>query len=315
MPDPILTPALISAGGNLLGQAGNIMSQGSMNRKTRAWNEKMYGVQRQDALADWTMQNEYNSPQAQMQRYRDAGLNPNLIYGNGSAAGGSAGDVRSTNVAAWHPDAPTVNMGGITGSLMAYYDIQMKEAQVDNLKVQNTVATQEALLKAAQTLQISSGTERTQFDTQMAKELRNNTIETAQAQLRRINADTEYSLDNNERQAASNAAGLAEAAERILTLRLGRAKTSDEQAEIRARITNLHRDAELKRLDIELKRLGIMPSDNIAARMLARIVGKSDMRPITADDWKATRQSPGWLDSMKVPRKSGYQLFLERKNK
>lgn len=33
----------------------------------------------------WKMQNEYNSPKAQMQRFKEAGLNPNLIYGKGTA--------------------------------------------------------------------------------------------------------------------------------------------------------------------------------------------------------------------------------------
>jgi len=33
----------------------------------------------------WKMQNEYNSPQAQMQRFEEAGLNPNLIYSQGNA--------------------------------------------------------------------------------------------------------------------------------------------------------------------------------------------------------------------------------------
>lgn len=32
----------------------------------------------------WKMQNEYNSPQAQMRRLSDAGLNPNLMYGMGN---------------------------------------------------------------------------------------------------------------------------------------------------------------------------------------------------------------------------------------
>lgn len=30
----------------------------------------------------WLEENEYNSPASQMQRYKDAGLNPNLLYGN-----------------------------------------------------------------------------------------------------------------------------------------------------------------------------------------------------------------------------------------
>lgn len=41
-------------------------------------------------LQMWNMQNAYNTPSAQLQRYRDAGLNPNLIYGSGSASAGNA---------------------------------------------------------------------------------------------------------------------------------------------------------------------------------------------------------------------------------
>lgn len=40
--------------------------------------------QNQYNLDMWRMQNEYNSPAAQMQRFKEAGLNPNLIYGQGS---------------------------------------------------------------------------------------------------------------------------------------------------------------------------------------------------------------------------------------
>lgn len=40
------------------------------NQKSRDWNEKM-----------WNLQNEYNSPTAQLARFVDAGLNPALAYG------------------------------------------------------------------------------------------------------------------------------------------------------------------------------------------------------------------------------------------
>lgn len=45
-----------------------------------------YGKQ----LESWLIQQEYNSPANQVARLRAAGLNPNLIYGNGSAATGNA---------------------------------------------------------------------------------------------------------------------------------------------------------------------------------------------------------------------------------
>ncbi len=83
MPSPLL-PALITGGASLLGQGINAISQGAMNKKSREWQEKMYGIQRQDSLADWAMQNEYNHPSSQMARLRAAGLNPNLVYGHGA---------------------------------------------------------------------------------------------------------------------------------------------------------------------------------------------------------------------------------------
>lgn len=50
-----------------------------------AFNERMsldaFNRERQSALDFWNMQNEYNSPKAQMQRFKDAGLSPHLIYG------------------------------------------------------------------------------------------------------------------------------------------------------------------------------------------------------------------------------------------
>lgn len=49
-------------------------------------NEKAY----QRSLNMWNLQNEYNSPTQQMARIRAAGLNPNLVYGNG-VTGNSSG--------------------------------------------------------------------------------------------------------------------------------------------------------------------------------------------------------------------------------
>lgn len=51
------------------------------NAQNRAFSQQMYDRQRADALTDWDKQNKYNSPSQQMQRYKEAGLNPNLIYG------------------------------------------------------------------------------------------------------------------------------------------------------------------------------------------------------------------------------------------
>lgn len=43
-------------------------------------------------IANWQMQMAYNTPSAQRKRYEDAGLNPALMYGTGSASAGNASD-------------------------------------------------------------------------------------------------------------------------------------------------------------------------------------------------------------------------------
>lgn len=47
-------------------------------------NKRLAAIQNQYNIDMWKMQADYNSPQAQMQRFKEAGLNPNLIYGQGS---------------------------------------------------------------------------------------------------------------------------------------------------------------------------------------------------------------------------------------
>lgn len=66
----------------------NIMSQ--------KFSEKMYNRTRADNLEFWHMQNTYNSPSSQMARYQQAGLNPNLIYGQGNS--GNAGPIPTPDV-------------------------------------------------------------------------------------------------------------------------------------------------------------------------------------------------------------------------
>lgn len=117
------TAAVIGAGASLLGTAGSAISQGKLNRKTRKWNEKM-----------WHLQNQYNLPEAQMQRFKDAGLNPHLIFGQGSA--GNAGSPSS-----WTPTAP--DLSGVGGAVGKYFATQISQGQVERIKTENAIlATQ-----------------------------------------------------------------------------------------------------------------------------------------------------------------------------
>lgn len=80
----------------------------------------------------WNLQNEYNTPEKQMERFKSAGLNPNMIYGQGSS--GNATTMPKYN--AIRPDytaRPSI-AGRALSVLGGYQDFQMKNAQIDQVR-------------------------------------------------------------------------------------------------------------------------------------------------------------------------------------
>lgn len=276
MPIPaVLLPSLISAGGSLLGTGTNAAMQGIQNAKARRWNEKMYDWQRRDALSDYAMQNLYNHPSSQMARLREAGLNPNLVYGNGAVATG--GQVRQSGVESWNPKAPELDFGGaINTGLSAYALTEMKEAQLDNLRMNNTVMVQEAALKAAQIQEVLArvpniqvGTKTAEFDLGLKSEIRDISIEALRSSVEKTQAETSSILTHQEIALTMKAPNLTKALEEILSLRKGRARTDEEIRHIDRLIENLYTDNEIKRQDLALKQKGIQPHDPIVRRIVA----------------------------------------------
>lgn len=87
--------AIIAAG---IQTVGNAAVAAASNRRQYKNQIKAMSEQTAQNKALWDYQNAYNTPAMQMQRYRDAGLNPNLIYGSGAAASGNAGPIQPTEV-------------------------------------------------------------------------------------------------------------------------------------------------------------------------------------------------------------------------
>lgn len=73
-----------AAVGGMIGNAASDYSANSMaqDAATQAYNRN---------IELWNMNNQYNSPAEQMKRLKEAGLNPNLVYGNGSVVGNTSG--------------------------------------------------------------------------------------------------------------------------------------------------------------------------------------------------------------------------------
>lgn len=282
MPIGPLAIAGLGAGGNVLGNAVNAYAQGRLNKKERQFSLDMYNRQRSDAVMDFNLQNAYNSPRSQMERLRDAGLNPNLVYGNGAATEASAA-VRSSSAPAWNPRSARLGDAtvGIGSAIAMYYDLKLKEAQRDNLVQAVTVGQEEAMLKRAQTFATIAGTGKTSAETEEimirlrnAQKLSDLSVDAAQANIDARKAETRVLLNRDEREAASNASSLREAVERILTMRKQRAKSDHEMQQIDKHIKSLDKDIELKEADLKLKKEGIQPHDALWQRKLYELLGK-----------------------------------------
>lgn len=264
-----------------LNQAGNYLATSNVNKMTRKWNEKMYAMQRQHNLADWEMQNAYNSPAAQMQRLKDAGLNPNLVYGNGATT--EAGNVKGADVKSWSPTAPEFPVNNPIGTM---YDIQLKQAQLNNLETINTVNEETAKLRAAQALAAITGGKRSELSYSKELELYGTSIDAAKANLnnllqktenlktqkQKLETDIMYTIDENTRKWQLQKPRLNQAAaETLLTIaRKNNVNASSEQ--IYKAIQIAEQELRIKSKHAELWEAGQNPNDPMWQRMLIDLI-------------------------------------------
>lgn len=126
---PAIIAGIIAAGSAIVNKIQDQRAQRKQNKANLSLADKQFALD-QTAI---DRQNAYNSPLAQMGRYTDAGLNPNLIYQSGGSSGnqGSAASYNAPQIGAVTGPIPD-----FTGMLDQYQNFQMKGAQVDNIEAQ-----------------------------------------------------------------------------------------------------------------------------------------------------------------------------------
>lgn len=125
--DPI--SAAISAGGSFLGGILGFGSQQSANEQNMEIAK--YNWEQQKLM--WREQNEYNKPSSQMARLKEAGLNPNLIYGNGSAATGNSTSTPTPSV----PRVEPLTNGSFLASAGQQIADQMRVDKLADAEIRN----------------------------------------------------------------------------------------------------------------------------------------------------------------------------------
>lgn len=287
---PLPLAALIGGGSQILGGGIDALATAGQNRKSRQFSREMYERQYNDNLNLWQLNNEYNDPQSQMKRLQKAGLNPNLIYG--SSSGGAAGQssaMRSPDVQTPQFKTPEFGRslaGGGLSYMNAIYDLDIKKAQIDNLRAQNTQILEDTALKRVQQVLQRTNADRGKFQLEFDTEMRPYSGDLLRESVRQRKTTTDIAINEDARRAALTASSLKEAAQRFLNmqeqnlnLRQDRARSRAETARtyediklIRQRINLAQKDGTLRDIEIGLRKDGINPSDPMWARLIGTVL-------------------------------------------
>lgn len=126
-----------------LSAIGNAITGGASARKQYQYQSKLMDKQNNFALSMYNMDNRYNSPVMQRARLEQAGLNPNLMYGNGGIQNTSGGAPASAS-----GQAPQVDYGRPSEGISNALQYAIVNAQTDKMNEEARLAAERAQTEA-----------------------------------------------------------------------------------------------------------------------------------------------------------------------
>jgi hypothetical protein len=270
MAEPIST-ALLTAGIAAASSGGQAYATGKQNKKSRAFSREMYEKTKTDNIAAWNAQNEYNSPQAQMDRLKAAGLNPNMVYDKGGAIQ-PAGNISTPDVQGAQFRTPEFGNIG-TGLVQGYFDTKIKQAQYDNLKQTNTVLQQEAILKAAQAEGESVRTYGKGLENYVYHQNSDALARGAYLDNQQKIANITYTNDENARKAAMQAPNLQQAVLGVARSAAGLELDKSQLDMLKQQIYNAKQEGIFKKAQADFAAIGVNFNDPLVMRWIGDYIG------------------------------------------
>lgn len=140
----------------LLSLAGGVIGGGLQYLGQRQANKTNLKIAREARIYDrkmWEKQNEYNSPEQQMMRLKDAGLNPNLAYGSGSVSGNTTGSAPRSPVPTVQSETSGIDpLKWVQSGLGEYMNIRKNAEEVDLIRANRILAERKAQTETVNSL-------------------------------------------------------------------------------------------------------------------------------------------------------------------
>lgn len=302
----LIAGTVISAGAQLWQAGKNQDIQKDINQDNINQSNLAYDRLRRDNLKDWDTTNKYNSPLEQMNRLRQAGLNPNLIYGKGAENTADAIRSSSTNPPSLIAPKLDIETNQIMNAVMAYQNVKQSNATIDNLNRNAGLQQAQKLNTEMDTASKAINNARTELEYQNAKELKDTTIQQAKLNL----ANSKQDLINKEAQGISlmnnndtfwqnwelnrlaQSKNIEQTAQNILNLKAQNATSKEQLQLIKSQKVGTDFENEIKKWQVKLSEIGISPNDPYALRILQKLLQpKEDIRkPIQDREFDKTVQ-------------------------
>lgn len=127
----------------VIGGFTSLFNAGAERRQSERNIDRTYKYQKELAeygytkdIEMWNAANQYNSPAEQMQRLKDANLNPNMVYGSGTVAGNTSTQTPKYQQATPNMATKALQLPNLLEIISAYQDTKIKAVTTDNLQLQ-----------------------------------------------------------------------------------------------------------------------------------------------------------------------------------
>ena len=262
---------VIGAAANAASSIGTNLLSGKSQLKT---NQKLMDYQYSKDLAMWDKQNEYNSPTAQMERLKAAGLNPAMVGGNTTTAG-NASQMPKYQSPEYKLDVPAPRIDPMEWMLQTQ-NLKQQSLQNDQLKATTDKIKQETLSAAIQTSLLATNLDQKNINLGISKQTMNYTVskQIEEANLARLrNENIIKAMKMTDQQIQNMAANH----EKIITETQG--KKLQNQGFV---LDNLNKAADqaFKMYELKLRKMGVNSSDSPLLRMTIQAAANA-----YGDDW------------------------------
>lgn len=276
---PLLIAGATAAAG-MYSSHRNAKAQEETNEAQIKLTREMYDKQRADAVTDYNKQTAYNSPLQQMQRFKEAGLNPQLIYGSGGISM-PAPQIKQATASTPSLIAPKIDTSSISQGLSKYYDTTQQQVTTDNLKKQTDLLTKETALKDMQIAKLGIENSTGEFNLNQAKRLQDTTVEKAlldnqltQQEISSSKTNQQINIDTNERNKLQASKNLQKTTLEIMQAKLNMAKTPLEIQQLQTVIKSLQSENVIKAFQAKMATLNVQPNDPFYYRALQLFLNK-----------------------------------------